>query len=197
MWDFQQKLVPTGESVANALGTNPTGIMRILSWIIRATFLDPRIAREAALDESGTGAAIGAIVITALPGVLIGWLGVGSYGFGVVRLLVSTILMSIVSLGIMVGVLSVLSQSLLGVKLSAGQLLRSLAYSQGANMLAFVPSVGRVLQLWSIVAGVAAIREISGATTQKVAVFMIIGAVASVVAVLVLAPLLYGALAFL
>ena len=71
----------------------------------------------------------------------------------------------------MVGLLSALSQSLLGVRLSAGQLLRALAYSQGANMLSFVPGVGRLLSLWTIVSGVAAVREISGADTQKVADF--------------------------
>jgi hypothetical protein len=197
MWDFQQKLVPTGESIATSLGANPTGVMQILSWIIRATFLDPRVARQAALDENGTGAAIGAVAITALPGILLGWLGVGSFGFGIVRTLITTVLMSVVSLGIMVGLLSALSQNLLGVKLSAGQLLRAIAYSQGANMLSFVPGIGRILQLWSIVTGVAAVREISGAETQKVAIFMIIGAVASVVVVMVLAPILYGALSFL
>jgi hypothetical protein len=194
MWDFQQKLIPTGEAIANSFGANPTGIMQILAWIIRATFLDPRIARQAALDEKGTGAAIGAVAITAVPGLVLGFLGVGSYGLNIVNLLVSTVLMSLVSLGVMVAVLSALSQNLLGVKLSPGQLLRALAYSQGANMLAFVPNFGRILGLWSIVSGVAAVREISGATTQKVAVFMIVGAVASVAAVLVLAPILYGIL---
>jgi len=197
LWDFQQKIIPTGESLANSLGANPTGVMQILSWIIRATFLDPRIARQAALDENGTAAAIGAIAITALPGILLGWLGVGSFGFGIVRALVTTVLMSVVSLGIMVGLLSVLSQNLLGVKLSAGQLLRAVAYSQGANMLSFVPGVGRIIQLWSIVTGVAAVRAISGAETQKVAIFMIIGAVASVIVAMVLAPILYGVFSFL
>lgn len=197
LWDFQKNLVPTGESIANSLGPNPTGVMQIVAWIIRATFLDPRIARMAALDENGTGQAIGAIVITALPGILLGWLGVGSFGIGIVSALVTTIVMSVVSLGIMVGLLSALSQSVLGVKLSAGRLLRAIAYSQGANVFSFVPGIGRLIQLWSIVTGVAAVREISGAETQKVAIFMIIGAVAAVVVGLVLSPIIYGALSFL
>ena len=197
LWDFQQKLIPTGESIANSMGANPSGVMKILAWIVRATFLDPRIARQAALDENGTGAAIGAIALTVLPGILIGWLGAGSFGFGIVRALVTTVLMSVVSLGVMVGLLSALSQNLLGTKLSAGQLLRAIAYCQGANMLSFVPGIGRLLQLWTIVTGVAAVREISGAETQKVAIFMIVGAVASVIVVLVLSPILFGALSFL
>ncbi|MBI4890301.1 MAG: hypothetical protein HY821_06725 [Acidobacteria bacterium] len=166
--------------------------MKTLAWIIRATFLDPRIARMAALDEQGTGNAIGAIVITALPGVLLGWLGYGGLGFGIVRSLITTAVMTVVSLGIMVGLLSALSQNLLGVKISAGQLLRAIAYSQGANMLSFIPGIGRVISLWSIITGVAAVREISGADTQKVAIFMIVGAVAGVVVSMVLAPMLYA-----
>ena len=145
LWDFQQKLIPTGESIANSMGANPSGVMKILAWIVRATFLDPRIARQAALDENGTGAAIGAIALTVLPRHsdrlarrrLI-WLRNRA------RALVTTVLMSVVSLGVMVGLLSALSQSLLGTKLSAGQLLRAIAYCQGANMLSFVPGIGAV-----------------------------------------------------
>ncbi len=192
LWDFQKSLIPTGESLANSLGANPTGIMQILAWIIRSTFLDPRIARMAALDQNGNGAAIGAIVLTALPGVLLGWLGYGGFGFGIVRALITTVVMSVVSLGIMIGLLSALSQNLLGVKLTAGQLLRALAYAQGANMLSFIPGIGRVISLWSIISGVAAVREISGAETQKVAIFMIVGAVAGVIVSLVLAPMFFA-----
>lgn len=195
LWDFQQKLIPTGESLVSGLGPNPTGVMKILARIIRATFLDPRVARQAALDENGTAEAIGAIVLTVVPGIVLGWLGASSFGFGILNALISTVLMSVVSLGIMVGLLSALSLSLLGVKLSAGQLLRALAYSQGANMLSFVPGVGRLLGLWTIVSGVAAVREISGAETQKVAIFMIVGAVAGVVVAMVIGPIVYGMLA--
>jgi len=196
LWDFQQKLIPTGESLASGLGSNPTGVMKVLSRIIRATFLDPRVARQAALDENGTGEAILAILLTTVPGIVLGWLGASSFGFGIINAMISTVLMSLVSLGVMVGLLSALSLSLLGVKLEPGQLLRALAYSQGANMLSFVPSIGRVLALWTIVTGVAAVREISGGETQKVAIFMIVGAVAAVLASMFIGPVVYSALSF-
>ncbi|MFH0998697.1 MAG: hypothetical protein V1844_24875 [Pseudomonadota bacterium] len=193
-WGFQQKLIPIGESLASGLGPNPTGAMKVLSLIIRATFLDPRVARQAALDENGTGEAILAILLTAVPGIVLGWLGASSFGFGILSAMISTVLMSLVSLGIMVGLLSALSLSLLGVKLAPGQLLRALSYSQGANMLSFVPSIGRLLALWTIVSGVAAVREISGGETQKVAIFMIVGAVAAVFASMFIGPVIYGVL---
>ena len=194
LWGFQQKLIPIGESLASGLGPNPKGAMKVLSRIIRATFLDPSVARQAALDENGTGEAILAIVLTAVPGIVLGWLGASSIGFGILSAMISTVLMSLVSLGIMVGLLSALSLSLLGVKLGPGQLLRALAYSQGANVLSFVPSIGRLLALWTTVTGVAAVREISGGETQKVAIFMIVGAVAAVFASMFIGPVIYGVL---
>jgi len=194
LWDFQQKLIPIGESLTSGLGPNPTGVLKVLSRIIRATFLDPRIARQAALDENGTGEAILAIVLTTLPGIVLGWLGASSFGFGILSAMISTVLMSLVSLGIMVGLMSALSLSLLGVRLTPGQLLRAIAYSQGANMLSFVPSIGRILSLWTIVTGVAAVREISGGETQKVAIFMIVGAVAAVLASIFIGPVVYSVL---
>jgi len=48
--------------------------------------------------------------------------------------------------------------------------------------------------LWTIVSGVAAVREISGADTQKVAIFMIVGAVAGVVVAMVIGPIVFGML---
>lgn len=99
LWDFQQKLIPIGESLTSGLGPNPTGVLNVLSRIIRATFLDPRIARQAALDENGTGEAILAIVLTTLPGIVLGWLGASSFGFGILSAMISTVLMSLVSLG--------------------------------------------------------------------------------------------------
>jgi hypothetical protein len=194
LWDFQRKLIPTGESIAKAFGENPTGIMKILAWIVRATFLDPRVARLAALDENGTRDALIAILLTALPGLLLGGLGIGALGVGFVRALVTTAVSTVVMLGIMVGILSALSRSLLGVRIPPGRLLRAIAYSEGANALSFVPVVGRLLGLWTIVSAAAAVREISGAETQKVAVFMVVGFVFGMVAAMAAVSILYFAI---
>lgn len=194
LWDFQQKVIDTGAPLAQGLGPNPVGPMGIVSRIIRSTFLDPRVAREAALDEAGTRDAVLAILLTSVPSVLLSLLFSGSIGPWVLTLMISTLLMSLLSLGVMVWLLSALSMPMLSVKLSAGQLLRALAYAQGASVLAFVPVFGRVLGLWSIVSGLAAVRAISGAETRRAAAFMIVGAVAAVLAAMALAPLILGAL---
>lgn len=195
LWEFQPKVIEVGMTLVNGLGPAPTGVMKIVSRIVRATFLDPRVAREAALDQNGTGEAVLAILLTTVPGVALGWLAVGSVGAWMVTAMITSVLMSLVGVGIMVGLLSALSLSWLGVKLSPGQLLRALAYSQGANMLSFVPGVRTLLALWTTVAGLAAVREISGAETQKVAILMIVVAMVTVLLAMVIVPVVAGALA--
>jgi len=197
MWDFQKKLIPMGESMAGALGAKPTGVMRILAWMIRATFLDPRIARQAALDSKGNWNAIAAIALTAVPAILFGSLGTMSLGSGLVQALIVTTGLTVVSTAATVYILSALSVSMVGVKLDPGMLLRAMAYATGANMLGFLPGLGQLVRLWSIPATVAAVREITAAETQKVAIFMIVGAVITVAVAMVLGPILYGMLSFL
>jgi hypothetical protein len=191
LWPFQKSLIPTAESIANSLGANPTGVTRIAAWIVRATLLDPRIARQAALDEKGTMDAVGAIALTTLPAILFAWLGAGTMGAGLVGALVTTIAISLASVAGMVALLSALAPGLLGMPIPAARLLRALAYSEGANLFAFVPGLGPLLQVWSIVSGTAAVREISGVETQKAVIFMIAGAVVWAVIAMVLSPILF------
>jgi hypothetical protein len=193
LWAFQKPLVATGGSIANSFGANPNGVARIAAWIVRATLLDPQVARQAALNEHGNRHAIGAIALMTVPAILFVWLGAGA--LGLVGALATTLVVSLASVGAMVGLLSALAPSMLGVQIPAGRLLRAIAYSQGANVVAFVPGIGPLLQLWSIVAGAAAVRAISGADTQRVAIFMVVGAVAWLVVAMVLTPVLVGALA--
>jgi hypothetical protein len=197
LWDFQKKLIPMGESVAASLGADPTGIMRILAWMIRATFLDPRIARQAALDSKGNWNAVTAIALTAVPAILFSGLSTMSFGSGLIKALIVTTGLTVVSTAATVYILSALSVSMVGVKLDPGVLLRAMAYATGANMLGFLPGLGQVVRLWSIPATVVAVRELTAAETQKVAIFMIVGAVITVAAEMVLGPILYGLFSFL
>jgi hypothetical protein len=197
LWDFQKKLIPTGESIAASLGDKPTGIMQILAWMIRATFLDPRIARQAALDSKGNWNAVAAIALTAVPAILFSGLSTMSLGSGLIKVLIVTVALTVVSTAATVYILSALSASMVGVKLDPGVLLRAMAYATGANMLGFLPGLGQLVRLWSIPATVVAVRELTAAETQKVAIFMIVGAVITVAAGMVLGPILYGLFSFL
>jgi hypothetical protein len=192
MWEFQQKLVPAGESIAASLGSEPSGFMKMLAWMIRSTFLDPRIARQAALDKSGNMAAIGAFALSMAPAWLYMLLAGNPYLYNVFyhAMIISTVVVSIAGMVATIFVLALLSKSMLGVKLSAGQLMRALAYAQGAAVLGFIPILGAVIRLWTIPTSVAAVREISGADTVKAVIFILAGGAVTVVAMLVFSPIL-------
>jgi hypothetical protein len=196
MWDFQQKLIPTGESIAASLGSNPSGFMKMLAWMIRATFLDPRIARQAALDNTGNMAAIGAFALSMVPAWLYLLLAGNPYLFNSIyhAMIISTVVISIAGMVATILILALLSKSLLGVKLSAGQLMRALAYAQGAAVFGFIPILGVVIRLWTIPTSVAAVREISGADTVKAVIFIVVGGAVTVVAMLLLSPILMSIL---
>ena len=166
--------------------------MKTLSWLIRATFLDPRIARQAALDEDGNLGALGALAVTMVPSWLYLLLAGNPYLYNSIyhAMIISTVIVSIAGLAATIFALAVLSRPLLGVGLGAGQLMRALAYAQGAAVLGFIPVLGTLIRLWTIPASVAAVREISGAGTAKAVVYMILGALVTVAAMMLLSPIL-------
>ena len=192
VWDLQKKLIPMGASIASSLGKDPQGVMKILSWIIRATFLDPQVARAAALDQKGTGTAVAAVALTAAPAAIISILGSGSVVANVMSLALTA-----VSLLIAAYLLSGLSQSMIGRKVPPGVLFRSIAYSLGANMLTFAPGIGPIVVLWSIPASTAAVREITAAETQKAVIFMVVWYLITVLSLIVIRPVLAPLLAIL
>lgn len=195
LWDFQKSVIPFGEQIVSAVGLSQakTGIGGIFARIIRSTFLDPRVAREQALNEAGTNDAVIALVILSVPAMLLGLLTTLAFRFGMVSAVVSFVI-SIVMAFVSVFILSILTKPILGVGITFPQLLRATTYAQGARLLAFIPVLGALLGLWSFVSMLAAIREITAAETGKLIVFIVVAIVVSVVAGIVVgllsAPLL-------
>ncbi|MCC6591328.1 MAG: zinc ribbon domain-containing protein [Bryobacterales bacterium] len=198
MWDFQKNLVPKGEQIAASIGVAnaKSGIGAVFGRIIRSTFLDPRIAREQALDEGGTMDAVMALVIVNLPAMLFTLLTFGfAFRFGVVTALLTFVLSVGVGIASMF-VMAFLTKPILGVALSFGQLLRATAYTQGARLLSFIPVIGALIGLWSIVAWFAAMREITAAETGKLIVFILVGAVVMFAGMAILSPIFIAMFAF-
>ena len=198
MWDFQRSVIPLGEQLVSALGLqSATGFGAIIARILRGTFLSPRVAREAAQDEAGTGTALTALLFVNLPNLLVSLLTLGAaFRFGAFAAVVTLA----VGIAAIIGssfILSLLSKPILGVALSFGQLLRPLCYVQGANLLAFIPLVGILLGLWNLVAATAAVRSISGADTGKAIVFLLVGALIVAVGMAVVSPILLAMFAFM
>ena len=173
------KVLAQGDSIAQSFGSEPTGIVKVVAWMVRATFLDKRVARAAAQDTGGNGAAIAALAITAIPSIIFGALFNG-FRMGFVAGLGTTIVLAAVTPAIVFFSLSLLSARIIDIKLPAGTVLRVLAYPQAIMAVSAIPIlggfIGPVARIWSIVASAEAIREVTGTRAEKAIIFTAIGA---------------------
>jgi len=176
---FREKVLAQGDSIANSFGAEPTGFIKVIAWMVRATCLDKRVARAAAQDTGGNGAAIAALAITATPGVLFGIL-VSGFRMGLVLGVATTVVLTVATLTITFFSLSMLSAKIVDINLPVGTVLRVLAYPQAIAVLGSIPIlgsfIGPVARIWSIVASAEAIREVTGAKAEKAIIFAAIGA---------------------
>jgi len=173
------KVLAQGDSIAQSFGSEPTGIVKVVAWMVRATFLDKRVARAAAQDTGGNGAAIAALAIAAIPSIIFGALFNG-FRMGFVAGLGTTIVLAAVTPAIVFFSLSLLSARIIDIKLPAGTVLRVLAYPQAIMAVSAIPIlggfIGPVARIWSIVASAEAIREVTGTRAEKAIIFTAIGA---------------------
>jgi hypothetical protein len=189
---FHSKVLAQGDSIAQSFGAEPTGIVKVISWMVRATFLDKRVARAAAQDTGGNGAAILALAITATPGMIFGILLAG-FRMGLFLGVAITVVLTAVTLTITFFSLSMLSAKVVDIKLSIGTVLRVLAYPQTITVLGSIPIlggfIGPVARIWSIVASAEAVREVTGTRAEKAIIFAAIGALIQAVVWMVLSVL--------
>ena len=192
-WSWQPGVIAYGDKAAVSLGLSKPGApMGMLEMMVRGAFLDPRVYRQAALDQNGNGAAATALGLTFLSAILGGYLISFSLpGFSSIGFIAASVVLQVLSLTAAIGVMAALSQSIIGRKLEFWHLFRSLAYAQSPGVLSIVPVLGQLLNLWRLPTSVAAVREVSGAETGKSVILLIVGAVASTVVALVLSPLLF------
>lgn len=96
----------------------------------------------------------------------------------------------VLGMAVAAALISWLAPSIAGAKVSFGQVLRPLAYAQSIGIFGFLGTIAMVLGLWRIVTSLAAIRAVVGCDPVKAAVLLIVGGIGSVLAVMVLTPLL-------
>ena len=176
---LHSKVLAQGDSIAQSFGAEPTGFVKIIAWMVRSTFLDKKVARAAAEDTAGNGAAIAALAIIAAPGIVFGMLFAG-FRMGLILGLVTTLVVTAVTLTITFFSLSMLSEKLVDIKMPIGTVLRVLAYPQTISVLGSIPIlgsfIGPIARIWSIVASAEAVREVTGTKAEKAVIFAAIGA---------------------
>jgi hypothetical protein len=177
--DLQKKMLARGDAIAQSFGGEQTGVMKHIVWLIRSTCLDRRVARAAAEESGGTGAAIAVLIVISLPTILFGAITAVMRA----KFIPAVGMLSLVTLltwAITFFALSIVSTKLVEVKLPVSVLIRVLTYPQTVTVLGAIPLLGRLIgplaRIWSIVASAEAIREVTGVKAEKAILFTAFGA---------------------
>lgn len=162
----------------------------VFALMIRAAMLDGRVARAAAADESGNGKALIALLLAqAAPLAVSLLLMSGSFGAaGLIMTLVPMVMglgASFLALAAMAGT----SKSIVGRKLTLGQLFRGLSYAQSPGLLAIIPVIGQLAGLWRLPTTLVALRDMAATTLGKAFGLLLVGALASMLVMMMLLPM--------
>lgn len=187
--DFAASVASRSDSVLGALNLQDAQ-GNVFALMIRAAMLDGRVARAAAADESGNGKALIALLLAqAAPLAVSLLLMSGSFGAaGLIMTLVPMVMglgASFLALAAMAGT----SKSIVGRKLTLGQLFRGLSYAQSPGLLAIIPVIGQLAGLWRLPTTLVALRDMAATTLGKAFGLLLVGALASMLVMMMLLPM--------
>jgi hypothetical protein len=167
--------------------------------MIRAAKLDVAFYNEVEADTSLNQEALMVVILVSVAagiGSFLQGLFMGDIGSAIVGLIISAV-MGVVGYYIWAYITYFVGTNLFHGTADVGELLRTLGYASGPKLLSilvFIPCVGALISLagaiWSLVAGVVAVREALDFDTTKAVITVIIGWVIIVVITLVIAAVL-------
>ncbi len=167
--------------------------------MIRAAKLDVAFYNEAEADTSLNQEALMVVILVSVAagiGSLLQGVFQGSISAAIIGLIVSAV-MGVIGYYIWAYITYFVGTNLFKGTADVGELLRTLGYASGPKILSilvFIPCVGALLSLagaiWSLVAGVIAVREALDFDTTKAVITVIIGWVIIVVLTLIVAAVL-------
>lgn len=156
----------------------------LINRMIKASMLDIAFYNEVENDTSLNQEALMVVIITAVAGGIGGFLGGilnGSFGAAIVGLIVGVV-MGIAGYYIWAYLTQWIGTKLFNGTAEVDELLRTLGYASAPRILGilvFIPYVGPLLSLagalWSLVAGVIAVREALDFDTGKAVLTIVIG----------------------
>jgi hypothetical protein len=158
------------------------GVM--INRVIRAAMLDVDLYEEVEADTSLNQEALMVVILVSIAGAIgafVGGILTGGFGAAILGLIL-TVVLGVVSYYIWAYVTHFVGTNLFDGTADPGELLRTLGYASGPrvlSILAFIPCVGALAGLagaiWSLVAGVIAVRQALDFDTGKAVVTVIIG----------------------
>jgi hypothetical protein len=171
----------------------------MINRVIRAAMLDVDLYEEVEADTSLTQEALMVVILVSIAGGIGGFLGgiiSGSIGAALLGLILAVV-MGVVGYYIWAYVTYFVGTNLFGGTADVGELLRTLGYASGPRalgLLSFIPCVGALAGLvgavWSLVAGVIAVRQALDFDTTKAVITVVIGWVIVFVITLVITAVL-------
>ncbi|UCC86596.1 MAG: YIP1 family protein [Anaerolineales bacterium] len=176
----------------------------MINRVIRAAMLDVDLYEEVEADTSLTQEALMVVILVSIAGGIGGFLGgiiSGSIGAALLGLIL-TIVMGVVGYYIWAYVTYFVGTNLFEGTADVGELLRTLGYASGPRvlgLLGFIPCLGALAGLvgavWSLVAGVIAVRQALDFDTTKAVITVVIGwVIVFVISLAITAVLGVGAL---
>ncbi len=152
-----------------------------------AALLDERVYEEVEADTTATGQAAGVVVLVAVAQ------GIGAAGVGIAEM-IGAMVVAVLGWLVWAGVTYLIGDKLLGGTATWGELLRTLGFAQSPGLLAvlgFVPVLGALVRfgvlIWTLVAGIVAIRQALDFGTGKAILTAVLGWLALVVPMVLLA----------
>jgi hypothetical protein len=190
--DFAASVASKSDAVLGALNLRDAE-GNVFALMIRAAMLDGRVARAAAADENGNGKAAIALLLAYLAPMVSALLFMsGRFAGAMMAMYLVTMVLGLGSAFLSLAVMSAASQSIVGRKFTIGQLFRGLAYAQSPGLLAAipVPVLGQLAGLWRLPTTMVAIRDMAGTTLGKAFGLLLVGALATMVVMLMLTPMI-------
>jgi hypothetical protein len=163
----------------------------MLARMVRATLLDVSIYRQVAFTPALQSEAykVAALVIAFSSfGYLI--FSLLSGGLPSINFLITTFVIQAIAWFARVGAVSLALSGWLKQPVEFNVLFRTMTYAQSPWALRFVPVVGQLVDLWTLVTGTAALRDVTGRTPLYALILTIVGYVGGSVAAAVATNLL-------
>jgi hypothetical protein len=187
-WGFQDKMTEVADKVIAFLQQSGlsarTGLGGILPRMVRATLLDNAVYREVASDPSLQAEAwqvLILVVVLSSSGVLIASLQ--SLSASMLFSIVPAAVIQAVALLARIWVTRLVASSWLKTPIGFNPFFRALVYAQSPVCLQVVPVVGQFIGLWRMITSTAAIRDITGCSTQNAAILAVVGTLGDMMAI--------------
>lgn len=196
--DFAASVASKSDAVLGALNLKDAQ-GNVFAMMIRAAMLDGNVARTAAADENGNGKALTALLLAMVAPALTGLLFMGGVFRGsMIGVYLLTLLFGIGGSLLSLVVMSAVSHSIVGRRLTVGQMFRGLAYAQSPSVLAIIPIpfLAQLVGLWRIPTTLVALRDMADTTLGKAFCLLLVGALVVMAISLMLLPLVIGAALF-